>query len=292
MKISFIGLGAMGYPMAGHLSKHHEVTVWNRTGDVARRHAEEHGTHVAESLDLCADAEVILTILPTSREVDGVAAALIGSLRPGTLWIDCTSGDPDSSRATAELLNGKGVAFVDAPVTGGTPGATSGKLTVMAGGNEEAFRRAEAVVRAFAAKIVHVGDVGSGHAIKAINNVMLGTHLWIAAECILLAKKFGIEPKTLLEVVNSGSGRSFVSESLLPSRVLEGKWPVVFKLALHDKDIRIAAQMAHEAHLAAPMLALTSQLFTAALHDNEAADYIEVLKYAAKMNGESFDSPV
>jgi 3-hydroxyisobutyrate dehydrogenase len=92
-----------------------------------------------------------------------------------------------------------------------------------------------------------------------------------------------------LEVINAGSGRSFVSESLLPSRVLEGNWPLVFKLALHDKDIRIAAAMAHEEHLSAPMLALTSQLFTAALHDNEKADYIEVLKYVALMNGASFD---
>lgn len=289
MKISFIGLGAMGYPMAGHLAKHHDVTVWNRTEEVARRHAGEHGTRVANSLEDCSDADVILTILPTSREVDLVVEKLIASVRPDTLWMDCTSGDPASSRATAKLLAERGVAFVDAPVTGGTPGATKGTLTVMAGGESEAFRRAEEIARSFAAKIVHVGGVGSGHAIKAINNVMLGTHLWIAGECLLLAKKFGIDPATVLEVVNAGSGRSFVSESLLPSRVLEGKWPVVFKLALHDKDIRIAAQMAHEAHLASPMLALTSQLFTAALHDNDAADYIEVLKYAAKMNGESFD---
>lgn len=288
MKISFIGLGAMGYPMAGHLSREHEVTVWNRTAGVAERHAKEYGTRHALALEECAHADVILTILPTGREVDEVVEVLIERLGNGTLWIDCTSGDPVTSRSTASRLAARGVRFVDAPVTGGTPGAAKGTLTVMAGGSEQDFREMEAIVKPFAAKVVHVGEIGSGHAIKAINNVMLGTHLWIAGECLVLARKFGIDPATALEVVNAGSGRSFVSESLLPSRVVEGKWPLVFKLALHDKDIRIAASMAHEQHLSTPMLALTSQIFTAALHDNPDADYIEVLKYAAALSGEKF----
>ncbi len=290
MKISFIGLGAMGYPMAGHLAGKHEVTVWNRTAEVAQRHAAEFGTRPAATLEECAEASVMITILPTGQEVDEIVDVMLEKLGEGTLWIDCTSGDPVASRRTSARLAGKGVRFVDAPVTGGTPGAAKGTLTVMAGGSEENFREMEAIVESFAAKVVHVGDVGSGHAIKAINNVMLGTHLWIAGECLVLARKFGIDPETVLEVVNAGSGRSFVSESLLPSRVIEGKWPLVFKLALHDKDIRIAASMAHEQHLSTPMLALISQMFTAALHDNPGADYIEVLKYAASLSGEGFES--
>lgn len=289
MKVSFAGLGAMGYPMAGHLSREHEVTVWNRTAEVAQRHAQEYGTRQAGTLKECADASVILTILPTSREVDEIVDVLLDDLSAGTLWIDCTSGDPMTSRGTAARLASKGIRFVDAPVTGGTPGATKGALTIMCGGSDGDFREAEALVGPFAAKVVHVGQTGSGHAIKAINNVMLGTHLWIAGECLLLARKFGIDAATALEVVNAGSGRSFVSESLLPSRVIEGNWPLVFKLALHDKDIRIAASMAHEQHLSAPMLALTSQMFTAALHDNPGADYIEVMKYAAGLSGETFE---
>ncbi|MHB0972371.1 MAG: NAD(P)-dependent oxidoreductase, partial [Thermoanaerobaculia bacterium] len=210
-------------------------------------------------------------------------------LRAGTLWIDATSGDPVTSAATAKRLGTKGVAFVDAPVTGGTPGAEAGTLTVMIGGAAEDFTRAAKIIKPYAGKVVHVGNVGAGHAIKAINNAMLATNMWAASECFLIAKRFGIDLRTAFDVINSGSGRSNVTENLLPKRVVDGEWPVTFKLQLHDKDVRIAASMAHAQHLAAPMLALTSQLFTAALENlADGADYLEVAKYAAAMSGEEW----
>jgi 3-hydroxyisobutyrate dehydrogenase len=286
MKISFIGLGAMGYPMARHLAGAHEVTVWNRTGEVAERHARENGTRRAGDLADCAACEAIVSIVPTSAEVDQLVDPLIGLLAPGTLWIDATSGDPVTSAATAKRLEAKGIAFVDAPVTGGTPGAEAGTLTVMVGGSSENFERAEPILSSYAKKIVHTGAVGSGHAVKAINNALLATNMWIAGECFLMAKEFGIDLNTVFEVINAGSGRSNVSENLLPSRVVDGEWPVTFKLGLHDKDVRIALAMAHERHMAAPLLALTSQLFSAALHRyGRDADYLEVVKYVAEMNG-------
>jgi 3-hydroxyisobutyrate dehydrogenase len=289
MRISFIGLGAMGYPMAGHLAKEHEVTVWNRTTEKATRHAAEHGTRVAESLESCADAEVVITMLPASKEVDEIVDRLLPHLRPGTLWIDATSGDPDSSRATAARLGEKGVELVDAPVTGAVVGAEEATLTIMIGGSDDGFRRAEEILRLNGKKIIHVGPVGAGHAIKALTNSIMGATVWITAECLLMAKKFGIDMKTALEVTNAGSGRSNASENLLPMRLVEGKWPLIFKLALHDKDIRIAAAMAHQQHASTPMLALTSQLFTAALHElGPDADYIEVAKIVAKMSGSSW----
>lgn len=289
MKIAFIGLGAMGYPMAGHLKKEHDVTVWNRTQAVAEQHVAQHGTTLAPSLGACADAEVIISIVPTSREVDELVDGLWDKLRPGTLWIDATSGDPVTSAATAKRLRTKSVAFVDAPVTGGTPGAEAGTLTVMIGGAADDFARAAAIVKPYAGKVVHVGAVGAGHAIKAINNAMLATNMWAASECFLIAKRFGIDLRTAFDVINSGSGRSNVTENLLPKRVVDGEWPVTFKLQLHDKDVRIAASMAHAQHLAAPMLALTSQLFTAALENlADGADYLEVAKYAAAMSGEEW----
>jgi 3-hydroxyisobutyrate dehydrogenase len=114
----------------------------------------------------------------------------------------------------------------------------------------------------------------------------MGATVWMTAECMLLAKKLGIDIKTALAVTNAGSGRSNASENLLPMRLIEGKWPLVFKLAHHDKDIRIAASLSHQQHASTPMLALTSQLFTAALYElGEKADYIEVAKIVAKMNG-------
>jgi 3-hydroxyisobutyrate dehydrogenase len=290
MKIAFIGLGAMGFPMARHLSKHHQLVVWNRTREKAERHAREHGTREAADLAECAQAEVIITMLPTSREVDEIVDKLAADLRRGTLWIDATSGDPNASRQTAVRLATKGVAFVDAPVTGATVGAENATLTIMVGGAPEDFARAEPILQICGKKIIHVGPVGAGHAIKVLTNSIMGATVWITAECLLLAKRYGIDIKTALEVTNSGSGRSNASENLLPMRLIEGKWPLIFKLLHHDKDIRIAAQIAHQQHASTPMLALTQHLFTGALNElGDGADYIEVAKIVAKMNGTSWD---
>lgn len=290
MKIAFIGLGAMGFPMARHLSKQHELLVWNRTREKAERHAAEHGTTVALELAECASAEVIITMLPTSREVDQIVDKLLGDLRPGTLWIDATSGDPNVSRDTAVRLAGRGVAFVDAPVTGAIVGAENATLTIMVGGSPEDFGRALPILQICGKKIVHVGPVGCGHAIKVLTNSIMGATVWITSECLLLAKRFGIDIKTALEVTNAGSGRSNASENLLPMRLVEGKWPLVFKLAHHDKDIRIAATIAHQQHAATPMLALTQHLFTSALNQlGDQADYIEVAKIVAEMNDASWE---
>ena len=125
MKIGFIGLGAMGFPMARHLAKEHDLLVWNRTRERAERHAREHGTTLANELAECAAVEVILTMLPTSAEVDEIVDRILPHLREGMLWIDATSGDPNVSRETAKRLAANGVAFVDAPVTGATKGTPS-----------------------------------------------------------------------------------------------------------------------------------------------------------------------
>lgn len=290
MRIGFMGLGAMGYPMARHLAKEHEVVVWNRTREKAERHSREHGTTLAADLRDCAAADVVVTMLPTSREVDEIVDRLAPALRRGTLFIDATSGDPNVSRETACRLAAMGVEFVDAPVTGAVVGAENATLTIMIGGSPEGFARAKEVLRLCGKTIIHVGQVGAGHAIKALTNSIMGATVWITSECMLLAKRYGIDMKTAFEVTNAGSGRSNASENLLPMRLVEGKWPLVFKLALHDKDIRIAASIAHQQHASTPMLALTSQLFTAALHElGDQADYIEVAKIVARMNGTGWD---
>src|SRR5436309_14001114 len=173
MNIAFIGLGAMGYPMARHLSKEHDVTVWNRTHEKAERHSREHGTKLATDLASTADADVIITMLPTSREVDEIVDRLLPVVRRGTLWIDATSGDPNVSRETAKRLAEKGVSFVDAPVTGATVGAENATLTIMIGGSAEDFGRAREVLRLCGKTIIHVGSIGSGHAIKVLTNSIM-----------------------------------------------------------------------------------------------------------------------
>src|SRR5437667_2635778 len=291
MKIGFIGLGAMGFPMARHLSKQHELIVWNRTREKAERHSREHGSRLARDRAESAQVEVIMTMLPTSREVDQIVDQLLPHVRRGTLWIDATSGDPNVSRETAKRLAEKGVGFVDAPVTGATVGAENATLTIMVGGSPEDFARAEPILRIVGQTIIHVGPVGEGHAIKVLTNSIMGATVWITSECLLLAKQYGIDLKTALAVTNAGSGRSNASENLLPMRLVEGKWLLIFKLAHHDKDIRIAASIAHQQHASTPMLPLTQQLLTAALHQlGDQADYIEVAKIIANMNGTTWEA--
>jgi len=285
MKIGFIGLGAMGFPMARHLTKEHHVIVWNRTREKAERHAREHGSTLADDIADTAQADVVITMPPTSAEVDEVVDRLLPHLRDGMLWIDATSGDPNVSRETAKRLAAKSVAFVDAPVTGATVGAENATLTIMIGGDAADFERARDVLRLCGKTIIHAGAVGAGHAIKVLTNSIMGATVWMTSECLLLAKRYGIDLKTAFAVTNAGSGRSNASENLLPMRLLEGKWPLVFKLAHHDKDIRIAASIAHQQHASTPMLALTQQLFTAALNElGQNADYIEVAKIIARWN--------
>lgn len=291
MKLAFIGLGAMGFPMARHLAKQNEVIVWNRTREKAERHSREHGTKLAGDISECAAAEAIITMLPTSTEVDEIVDRLMPHVRAGTLWIDATSGDPNVSRETAKRLGAKSVAFVDAPVTGATVGAENATLTIMIGGTEDDFAKAKDILSLCGKTIIHVGEVGAGHAIKVLTNSIMGATVWITSECLLVAKRFGIDMKKAFAVTNAGSGRSNASENLLPMRLLEGKWPLVFKLAHHDKDIRIAASLAHEQHASTPMLALTQNLFTAALNQlGDKADYIEVAKLIAEMNGTTWEA--
>lgn len=289
MKIAFLGLGAMGFPMAGHLAKKHDVTVWNRTAEKAERHASEHGSKHAKTLAECAGAEVVFTMLPSSAEVDAIVAELSPKLSRGTLWIDTTSGDPEVSRETAKRLAALGIDFLDAPVTGAIVGAQNATLSIMVGGTQEAFDRALPVLQITGKKIIRAGDSGAGHAIKALTNSIMGATVWMTAECLLLAKRYGIDPKTALEITNAGSGRSNASENLLPMRLADKKWPLVFKLALHDKDIRIAAAMSHREHMSTPLLNLTTALFSGALHQlGEGADYIEVAKLVATMNDDEW----
>lgn len=266
------------------------MLVWNRTREKAEKHAAEEGSRLAGSLEECASAEVIITMLPTSKEVDEIVDHLLPHLREGHLWIDATSGDPNVSRLTAARLAEKRVEFVDAPVTGAVVGATNATLTIMIGGSVDAFARAKEILKLNGKTIIHVGPTGSGHAIKVLTNSIMGATVWITSECLLLAKRLGIDMKTALEVTNAGSGRSNASENLLPMRLRDGQWPLVFKLAHHDKDIRIAASLSHQQHASTPMLALTQQLFTASLNElGENADYIEVAKIVARMNGTSWD---
>lgn len=290
MAVAFLGLGAIGAPMAVHLARRGGLTVWNRTGARAAAFAAGHGCRAAATpREAAAGASAVVTCLPTSAEVEALLDGpdgLLAGLAAGTIVIDCTSGDPATSRRIAERLAAVGIEFVDAPVSGGTNGAEAGTLTVMIGGPDAAFARARDVVSAFGRRIEHMGPVGTGHAMKAINNALLAVNILALGESLVALVKAGVPARKAVEVLNASSGRSFVSEALVPERVLTGTWPNTFRLALLDKDVGIALQVLAEAGVDGPMLGQAKALYArarAAL--GEEADYLEAIRLAEREAG-------
>ena len=284
MRIAFLGLGSIGAPMARHLVPvGAPLTVWNRTTATASAFARETGAvFAATPLDAARAADVVITCLPSSREVEALVNGpdgLLEGLAAGSVLIDCTSGDPATSRRIAAQLAARGVGFMDAPVSGGVAGAQKGALTVMCGGDEATFARVRDVLGAFGEKVVRCGPVGAGHALKAANQALLAVHIWSLAEALVTAAKAGVDPRIALEVINASSGRSNSSMNLFPERVLTRNFPRTFKLALLDKDIGIAAGLAREQGVEAPIIQLAAQLMrTAHQALGEEADHVEAVK--------------
>lgn len=264
MRVAFLGLGAMGFPMAANLARAHEVLVANRTAEVAERHAAEHGT-VAVALDEVAEVDAVVTCLPVTADVIDVADRIRGGLAPGTLWLDATSGDPAASRGLAASLARDGIVYVDAPVSGGTNGAAAGTLTVMVGGDVQDVERARIVLAPMAGLIVHVGPTGAGHAVKAVNNFLLAANLVTTVEGLLALRAQGIDPSAALEVLNHASGRSFATEHPVPERIVTGTFDRTFALGLLHKDVGLGCDVLDEAGDPAPALRAVAAVLDEAL---------------------------
>lgn len=298
MNVAFLGLGAIGRPMAAHLARPpFQLAVWNRTASRAAELAAASGArHASSPADAARGAAVVVTCLPTSREVEGLmegADGLLAGMGEGALLVDCTSGDPESSRRVARRLAERGIGFVDAPVSGGTSGAEAGTLTVMVGGDDAAVESARPVLEAFGSRIVHCGPVGAGHAVKAVNNALLAAQLWATGEGLAALAACGVDPRVALQVINASSGRSNASENLVPQRVLDGSFPRTFRLALLDKDVGIAAGVTREERTAAPLLQLTSELYRIAHRElGEEADHVEAVRLIERWSGVEVRSPL
>jgi 3-hydroxyisobutyrate dehydrogenase len=284
MKVSFLGLGAIGRPMAHRVaSAGFELCVWNRTPAKAHEFANGTSARVAKNpADAARGADVVITCLSTSRDVEQLVDqpnGLIAGLERGAVLVDCTSGDPATSRKIAERLRSRAVAFMDAPVSGGTSGAEKGALTIMCGGDPAVLERVRPVLASFGQKIVHCGGVGTGDLVKAMNQALLAIHIWSAGEALAAAVKGGVSPAIALDVINASSGRSNASMNLFPERVLTRAFPRTFRLALLDKDVNIAADVARAEQVPAPFFELAAGLFKSA-HKvlGEEADHVEAVK--------------
>jgi 3-hydroxyisobutyrate dehydrogenase len=291
MNIAFLGLGAIGRPMASRIAAARlPLAVWNRTSERAAEFAQQTGArHASTPADAARNADVIITCLSTSPDVysllDG-ADGLIAGMKNGATLVDCTSGDPGTSRRIAQRLSESGVSFLDAPVSGGVSGAEKGTLTIMVGGDAAVLDRVRPVLETFGQKIVHCGDVGAGDTVKAVNQAFLAIHLLSAAEGLATLVKEGVDPTKALEVINASSGRSNSSMNLIPERVLTRAFPRTFRLALLEKDIGIAAAMARDNRVPAPVTQLTADVFRIARGElGELADHVEIVRLVEQWAG-------
>lgn len=265
-RIAFIGLGQMGLPMAGNMVKAgFAVSGFDLSGDARRAIADRGGTPEASVEAALADADCIITMLPNGKIVQG--ALLTGeafrAAKPGALLLEMSSSAPTQTQELARALAGH-LRVVDAPVSGGVKRAIEGTLTVMAGGEPADLDAAMPVLKAMAAKIFHCGPVGAGHATKAINNFVSGAGVIAAVEAVLLGKAFGIEPDTLVDVLNASSGKNNATEVKMKQFILSGTFASGFAMGLMAKDIRTAADLSKSLGLNQPGLRQTADLWEAA----------------------------
>jgi 3-hydroxyisobutyrate dehydrogenase len=267
-RVGFIGLGNMGTPMAANLVRGgHDVMAYDIAADRAGRFAQAHAARATERLtELATHAEIVITMLPTGREVraaliEAQGGALIAGLRPETIVIDMSSADPVGTRALGGDLDQRHIALVDAPVSGGVPRATDGTLAIMIGGDGAAVTAVKPVLASMGRNLFEVGGLGCGHAMKALNNFLAGTSYAAAVEAIVVGRQFGLDPAVMTDVVNASTGRSFASENLIKQHVLSGTFATGFALALLAKDVKIAADLAREIGVDAPLGRLVSDLW-------------------------------
>jgi 3-hydroxyisobutyrate dehydrogenase len=262
-RIGFVGLGTMGAAMAANLRRAgFEVTVWNRTpgraADLVELGAREAPTPAA----VAAASDVLVCCVSDTPDVEAVLFGddgVASGIAPGALVIDCSTISPSATVGFAKRLADAGVAFVDAPVSGGSEGARNATLTIMVGGEPDAFERARPVLAAMGKTVTRFGPAGSGQAVKAVNQVILaGAYLGVA-EGIVLALKAGLDPVAVAEALGGGAARSWVLENR-SGRMIDNEYPLGFRTSLHLKDLVIALEMARGLGATLPVAGMAAQL--------------------------------
>ena len=270
-RVGFIGIGVMGTPMAANLvKKGFAVTLFDAAAGRAAQVARELGCTAAESLAGLGDCEFVVTMLPDGKVVQEVltrvdGSALMKAVKPGTVFIDMSSSEPMLTRETGAVLAARGIEFVDAPVSGARTRAEAGTLAIMIGcASAELVEKARPVLSAMGSQLFVVGGLGSGHAMKAINNIIAGSTMVAVAEGLALGEDFGLDPAKIVDVLNVSTGRSFVTELVAKEHVIPGKFATGFALGLLAKDVRIAADLGEDIALDLPMFRLTRERFAMA----------------------------
>ncbi len=263
-RVGFIGLGIMGEPMARNLLKAgFTVTAWNRTVSRAEALKAEGAVMAASPAAVAAASEVTVSCVSDSPDVEAVAlgpGGVIEGAARGSVYVDCSTISPVVARRVAEALAARGVAMLDAPVSGGDVGAKAGTLAMMVGGEAAVFERCLPVLQAMGKTIVHVGPIGAGQVVKLCNQVAGGLNLLAMAEAVALARGAGVDPAKMLEVVSAGAAGSWMLSNLGP-RAVAGDFAPGFMVDLMQKDLRLVLETSAETRTPLPGTALVNQLF-------------------------------
>jgi 3-hydroxyisobutyrate dehydrogenase-like beta-hydroxyacid dehydrogenase len=262
-KLAFLGLGVMGYPMAGHLAKAgHDVTVYNRTQAKARQWVEQHGGQSAPSpADAARNAEIVLMCVGNDNDVRAVAKDALAGMAPKAILVDHTTASAEVAREVAGAARARQVAFLDAPVSGGPAGAENGKLTVMVGGEQAVFDSVKDVLALYGRAVTLMGATGAGQLTKMVNQICIAGLVQALSEGLDFAQRAGLDPNLVLDVISKGAAQSWQMENRGRTMV-EDKFDFGFAVDWMRKDLGICLAAARENGAALPVTALVDQFYS------------------------------
>ena len=273
--VGFIGLGVMGEPMAGHLAKAgHTLALFDvRAGQATRIASTLPGASApASPADVARRSDIVITMVPNGQVVRDLVAGpegLLAGFRPGSLLLDTSSSEPWLTHESGRLLAERGVAMVDAPVSGAQWGAEQAELVFMVGGEAIDVARVRPLLDVMGRAVFHLGPLGAGHAMKCLNNLITSVNFIALAEGLVIGKRYGLDPSVMTDVLNESTGMSWLSQTHVKKRIISRAFDDPFKLALMLKDIGIATELGRTAQLPTPISALTQQLWRAAALAND-----------------------
>jgi 3-hydroxyisobutyrate dehydrogenase len=289
-KVGFIGLGNMGQPMAALLFKAgFALTVLDTNAKAQQAFVDQYGGSPASSLkELGSSVDAVITLLPDGHAVRRVVLGeereggdrLLGSMRKGTILIDMGSSSPTGTQALGQVLARNGISMLDAPVSGGVPRAKKGTLAIMVGGETSVVERCRHLFEAMGERVFETGILGSGHAMKALNNLVSAAGLIAAAEALLIGHRFGLDPTVMVDVLNASTGRNNSTENKFKQFILSRAFNSGFSLDLMVKDLTTAVDLARETSTPAVFSAACRELWAAVLSKLENdADHTAVVRW-------------
>ena len=296
--VAVIGLGIMGLPMAINLvNAGHTVTGFNRSQDKIDKLVSEGGRGATSIADAVKDADVVITMVPDSPDVEGVVGGpdgVFANAKAGALWIDASSIRPDVAKRLADDAQAAGIRALDAPVSGGEQGAIDAALSIMVGGDAADFEAAQDVLNAVGKTIVHVGPSGSGQTVKAANQLIVAVNIEVLGEAIAFLEAYGVDTDAALKVLGGGLAGSKVLDQK-GQKMLDRNFDPGFRLALHHKDLGIVTSAAREANVAVPLGAVVAQLVAATVNQGDGGlDHSGLFKQVLQLSGRKYEaaSPV